>query len=147
MNIEKLINKDTVFFIDKQNKTEVLRELTHKAHLLGSLTDEALFQQAIEEREALLSTGIGLGVAIPHAKIESVTHFFVVTGICKTPIAWDSLDHKPVSLVFLIGGPEEEQVRYLQILSQLMIAIKDDAKREAMLAAGTTEAFIARLMG
>ncbi|MBN1523535.1 MAG: PTS sugar transporter subunit IIA [Spirochaetales bacterium] len=145
MNIIDLITPETVCFINNGWKRDVLELLTEKAALLEKIDNAEVFQQAIEERESLLSTGIGLGVAIPHAKIESVRDFFIITGILSTPVSWDSIDHKPVSLVFMIGGPDEAQVQYLQLLSQLMFVVKNDNKRKKLMGAKTAEEFVEQL--
>lgn len=132
MNLTELINECTIFFIDKNKKLPVLDELIQKAHGLGKLPDKAKFKKAIEKREMVMSTGIGIGIAIPHAKINGINKFFIITGILKAPIEWDSIDNKPVRAVFLIGGPSDQQTQYLKLLSQLIVNVKNDNKRETL---------------
>jgi len=69
------------------------------------------------EREKIVSTGIGMGVAIPHAKLTSVEDFFIAIGILSKGVQWNALDGGPVRLIFMIGGPDDKQTAYLQILS------------------------------
>ena len=133
MDIKNLVNENTIFFIDEKNKFKVIENLIEKGVLLNKIEDKPEFKRAIESREQLMSTGIGLGIAIPHAKIEHQKDFFVITGILKNNVEWDSIDHKPVRLVFLIGGPANDQNQYLKILSKLILTVKDNAKREKML--------------
>jgi len=137
MNIIDFINEKTVCFIDKKNKISVLNELIQKAFDIGVLKDKKTFKKAIEERESVISTGIGLGAAFPHAKINSIKDFFIITAVLKEPVDWDSFDQKPVQIVFLIGGPEDKQKEYLKILSNLMIIIKDNEKRESIIKSHT----------
>ena len=62
-------------------------------------------------------TGIGIGVAIPHAKLEGYSDFFIAIGVQKKKgIDWNALDGSDVKLIFMIGGPENKQTEYLKIL-------------------------------
>lgn len=133
MNILDYINENGILFIEKTKKTDVLIELIEKAYELKFIDNREKFRKAIEEREAVISTGIGLGVAFPHAKLDSIKEFFVIIGILKYPVEWDSFDEKPVNIVFLIGGPENRQKDYLKILSNLMLIVKDKEKREKII--------------
>ncbi len=134
MNISDFINSENIFFLTGKNKHAILTELVEKAKDLNAV-DMLAFKKAIKEREALLSTGIGLGVAIPHAKSPHLKKFFVLTGIIETPVDWESIDQKPVSLVFLIGAPENAQQQYLKLLSKIMVVVKNPEKREKLLEA------------
>lgn len=126
---------ENVVFLDKDYKTEVLAALVDKAVERGCVADGPAFKAAVEEREAILSTGIGQGIAIPHAKLDGIESFFVIIGILRPQVDWDALDDQPVGLVFLIGGPDNAQHPYLQLLSKLMGKVKNEDTREAVLAA------------
>ncbi|MBN2737997.1 MAG: PTS sugar transporter subunit IIA [Spirochaetales bacterium] len=139
MNILDYINKDTVLFLKETNKGVCLEKLIARSYELGLISDLQGFSRAIEEREALISTGIGLGVAVPHAKIASVPDFFVITAVISQAISWDAIDQKPVSLVFLIGGPDKRQTDYLKLLSRIVLLVKNDAKREALFIANKAQ--------
>lgn len=92
------------------------------------------FLQAILAREELVSTGIGLGCAIPHAKLPEIEDFFLNIGIIQGPgVDWKSIDHIPVKLIFMIGGPANEPNRYLKILSSLTEAIRSEEFRREIL--------------
>jgi PTS system nitrogen regulatory IIA component len=111
----------------------VLHQLVHSVQESGKIEDEESFFKAIIEREKIVSTGIGMGVAIPHAKLHSYNHFFIAIGILKKPVEWNALDGAPVRLVFMIGGPDDKQTEYLQLLSSLTQAIKDEDRRKRLL--------------
>lgn len=136
MNLTEFVNENSVFFIDKNNKFHVLDELIQKTHALGKIPDKTKFKKAIEKRELVMSTGIGMSIAIPHAKISGINKFFIIVGILKEPIEWDSIDNKPVKTVFLIGGPPDQQNQYLKLISQIIVKIKNDIKRELLFKAG-----------
>ncbi len=106
----------------------------------GKLPDKALFRIAIFHREYLASTGIGLGVAVPHAKMKDFSNFFIAIGIqSKQGLDWNALDKVPVRIIFMIGGPEDKQSEYLQILSQLTLVIKNVDLRKSLLKAQSPE--------
>lgn len=127
MNISQLLNEKNIYFINKTDKVSVITELAAKSLACGKITEPDDFYQALVERENLMSTGIGLGVAIPHAKLSSIKDFFITVGILSQPVEWDAIDKQPVKIVFLIGGPAESQSSYLQILAQLMLVIKNES--------------------
>jgi PTS system nitrogen regulatory IIA component len=139
MEIKDYITEQSVFHIDKPDKLGVMAELVKHALTLGKVSDAGDFRQAVLEREALVSTGIGLGVAIPHARLACISDFFIVVGILKSPVDWDAIDHKPVSIVFLIGGPEHSHGAYLQLLARIITVIKNDGKLEKLMKAATAE--------
>ena len=83
MEILDFITKDTIMFTDKKDKYAVINTMIDKASELGKINDRDGFKQAIEARESLISTGIGLGIAVPHAKLSGIKDFFVITGITE----------------------------------------------------------------
>jgi nitrogen PTS system EIIA component len=146
MNIKNYINKDTVIFLSENDKCQCLKKMIDAAFKSGKISDKDIFTKAIEERESLISTGIGLGVAVPHAKLKMIPDFFIITAINSLPVYWDSIDGKPVKIIFLIGGPSDRQTDYLKLLSHIILTVKDEYKRKKIETAGdalsVTELFI-----
>lgn len=127
-------------FCDVQERDEAVDMLIDALDAVEKLPDKVLFRKAIFQREALVSTGIGLGVAIPHAKMQNFSEFFIAIGIQrKHGIEWNALDQLPVRIIFMIGGPEDAQAEYLKILSQLTSAIKNVDLRKSLLRAESPE--------
>lgn len=137
MQIADYIKDSNTIFLEKSCKAEVLNTLIARAVELNYITDGKAFSNAINEREAHISTGIGDGIAIPHAKLGGVKDFFIMTAVLKSPVGWAAVDQKPVGLVFLIGGPDNAQTLYLQLLTRLMDVVKNSAKKAQILAART----------
>lgn len=133
MTISKYLNKNLVVFLDAKTRDEALKALVDVLDREEKLQDRDAFYHAILEREKIVSTGIGMGVAIPHAKLASYDNFFIVIGIQKEGIEWNALDDSPVRLIFMIGGPDDKQTQYLKILSGLTMAIKEESRRKEML--------------
>jgi mannitol/fructose-specific phosphotransferase system IIA component len=85
-------------------KDAVLEEMVALVSSSDAVTDAPSLLSAVRERERVLSTGIGLGIAIPHAKIPGVTRFVVAVGRHGAGIEFDAIDGKPVHIVVLIAG-------------------------------------------
>ncbi len=125
---------ELIFFLNVETRDAALKALVDGLHKSNRLRDSDAFYQAILEREKIVSTGIGIGVAIPHAKVAEQEDFFVAVGIQRTGgIPWNALDGSLVRLIFMIGGPENKQAEYLSLLSRLTLAVKDEDRRKKLL--------------
>lgn len=142
MKISEYLDPRLVASLEVESRDEALIELVKKAHAAGLLKDEQAFYSALVDRERIVSTGIGMGVAIPHAKLAEYDDFFIAIGVLNKGVDWGSMDGGPVRLIFMIGGPDDKQTEYLQILSNLTMAIKDEEKRKKMLTLNSPEAII-----
>ncbi|MBS0627575.1 MAG: PTS sugar transporter subunit IIA [Verrucomicrobia bacterium] len=132
--ISKYLDERLVVFLDEGSREDVILRLVDLLHKEGKLQNKEKFLSAILEREKIVSTGIGIGVAIPHAKMSENADFFIAIGIQKKRgIDWKSLDGSLVHLIFMIGGPDNKQTEYLKILSNLTQSIKDEQRRKRLL--------------
>ncbi len=145
--ISTYVNQDSVVFCGETKKVQVINQLIEKAEGNGNLTCPKQFKEAIFDRESIMSTGLGMGVAVPHAKIDGINEFFVVCGVLENPVDWDALDGEPVDLVFLIGGPAERQKDYLMLLSKITLVIKNEETRKALREATSAETFVKQFQG
>ena len=143
MHLSDYLDKDLILFLKESDKKSVLHYMIQEAGKTDKVLEEKKFRDAIEAREAIMSTGIGLGVAVPHAKTKTIPEFFIVLAVLEDPIDWDSLDKQPVRIVFLIGGPEDRQTDYLKILSKIVLQIKNEERREKLLKAKKAEEVLA----
>lgn len=133
--LSEIIKEENVVFLETGEMINTIDILVENAFEFDKIKNKELFKKAILEREDIVSTGIGLGVALPHVKLKEIEDFFIIVGINKDGIDWDAIDRNPVGIVFLIGGPEKEdsQKEYLQIISRLMLLIKNKDRRVALL--------------
>ena len=145
--ISKYLNPKLVTQIKVNERDAALNTLVELLDHEKKLLDKEAFYQAILERERIVSTGIGMGVAVPHAKLSGYSTFFIAIGVHQKGIPWDALDGIPVRLVFMIGGPDDKQTEYLQLLSRLTLAIKDEERRKKMLQLSKPEDIIALFKG
>lgn len=131
-----------ITFLDVESRDDAIKALVELIDKAGKLEDRSAFYHAIIERERIVSTGIGMGAAIPHAKLANYDDFFIALGILRHGLEWNALDGAPVRLIFLIGGPDDKQTEYLQILSKLTHIIKDDKIRKKLLTMNSSEGMI-----
>lgn len=139
MDIYTCLNNDRVLFLNSANKSEVIYALVQNAYQTGAVQNLEEFSKAINERENIVSTGIGLGVAVPHSKLSSIKNFFVSIAVLRDKVDWDAIDQAPVNVVFLIGGPDNQQTEYLKLLSKLILLVKHAGRRKSLLKCKTSE--------
>ena len=137
------LSPNLVIFSSTESRDKILLEMVNLLDEEGKLKDKELFYQAIMDREQLVSTGVGMGVAIPHAKLSEYNDFFITVCIHKSGVNWNALDHQPVRLIFMIGGPDDKQTDYLQILSSITFAIREEERRKNLLSCQTSEEVLA----
>lgn len=140
------LDLNCVCFLDSNKRDDALKTLVDSLVAAGKLKDGNSFYDALLKREKILSTGIGRGVAIPHAKGKEYGEFFMALGICQKGVDWNSLDKSPVRLIFLIGGPEDRQNEYLQILSKVTFAMKEEQLRKKLLTSSLTKEDVTELL-
>jgi PTS system nitrogen regulatory IIA component len=142
MKIAKYLDIRLISFLKVKNRDESLVSLIEVIGETGLLEEKEIFLKALIEREKIVSTGIGMGVAIPHAKLALFDHFFIAIGILDKGVDWKAIDGAYVRLIFMIGGPDDKQTEYLQILSSLTQAIKDEELRKKMLTCNSPQGII-----
>jgi nitrogen PTS system EIIA component len=142
IHISKYLDAQLVSFPASITREEALHSMIDLLYQHERIDNKQSFYEAIIDREKIVSTGIGMGVAIPHAKLPSYDDFFIAIAILKKGIEWKALDGGPVRLIFMIGGPDDKQTEYLQILSSLTLALKDEERRKKMLTLNSPEAII-----
>lgn len=134
--ISEYLDPSLVIFLSETTRDKAIHRLVEALYKHGRIHDILSFYEAVLDREHIVSTGVGMNVAIPHAKLETYEDFFIAIGV-KTDqgIEWNSIDKMPVKLIFLIGGPSRDQTKYLKILSRLTAAIKDENLRKKIMKA------------
>ena len=142
IKISKYLDPKLIAFLNVKTRDEAIQEMIEKLAASGRIADTLTFHQALMKREEIVSTGIGMGTAIPHAKLPEYDDFFMIVGVLQHGVDWDSLDGSLVRLVFMIGGPDDKQTEYLQLLSSLTMAIKNEERRKKILSLNSPEAIV-----
>lgn len=96
-------------------------------------------RSAVFEREKVMSTGVGKGLAIPHTKTKAVDENLAAFALLKEPLDFDSIDNEPVRLVFLLVGPESNNSQHIKLLSRISRLMNSGSFREKILSCNTTE--------
>ncbi len=139
-NISELLKTENVVLeLAAQEKVSVIHELAAPLLTDGTVTDEQEFFSAILRRENLESTGIGSGIAIPHARTKAVTRTALAFGRSRAGIDFSSLDGKPSHHIFLIAAPEDRKTEYIMTLARVSKLLRRDEVRAALDQAATAQ--------
>jgi fructose-specific phosphotransferase system IIA component len=140
MTISELLDEKVVK-VDLRSRTkhEVLEEMVSLLEEAGKIRDKKKVLDAILKREDLMSTGIGNGVAIPHAKIENLNGVLAAFGKSEAGIDFDALDAKPVHLIFLLIVDEAVHGGHVKILARISRLLKRAHFRKTLKKASTPQ--------
>lgn len=127
--------------LQSTSKDDLLRELVELLARSDGVKDVDDVLRAVRERETVLSTGIGSGVAIPHGKSSAVSELRLVAGTTGEAVDFDALDGQPVRLFFLLVGPETAAGPHIKALSRISRLVRKESVRENLLAAGDADEF------
>jgi PTS system nitrogen regulatory IIA component len=132
--------------LDANDKAEALKEM---ARLLagglypsagsGAAPSAEEVWRVLSEREAVASTGIGDGVAIPHGRLPGLTKFVGALGIQRNGVAFESVDGRPASILFALIGPDRAAGEHLKCLARISRLLRDTRVRERLIASGEPE--------
>lgn len=123
----------------------VLDTWAGKLAATGEIGDAETLRDRLLEREALGSTGVGGGVAIPHCKLAALESVVVSVGTTARPIPWGAIDEVPVRLLFLVASPAAKPAAHLQTLAAIARWLKQDRHAERLIGARDPEAVWALL--
>ena len=138
MKITQLLTEDTInLHLQSKSKDSVLSELVQQLHVAGKLRDKVQFTNDILNRESQSTTGIGEGIAIPHAKSAAVQTPAIAFGRSTEGIDFDSLDGQPAHLFFMIAANEGANDDHLDALSRLATFLMDTSFRDKIMSAQT----------
>ncbi len=139
VKIADLVTPERIVELKSTSKDDVLKEMVNVLASAPEVHDRDALLQAILDRENILSTGIGLGIAVPHAKIASVDNIVAALGKTKKPIAYGALDDQPVNIVVMIGANDSQQSHYIRALARVTLLLKNETIRKAIIGAENTE--------
>ena len=143
MRISDLLIKDRINLdVQANDKPSLIRELAKLHEKTGVLNDYEGYVEALEAREAQSSTGIGEGIAIPHAKTKYVKEPALAMGRKMSGIDYQSLDDEPATLFFMIAAPDGANNTHIETLARLSQLLLDDDFKEALEKAPTADAVL-----
>ncbi len=120
-----------------RDKTDLLNQVVDLLKDAPEVEDLEAVRKAIFEREEMMSTGVGKGLALPHAKTPAVTDTVVALATLDEPVDFDAIDNEPVRIVFLLVGPPEARSLHIRLLSRISRLMNREIFRERLLQAET----------
>ena len=125
MEINGLISPDTVIAnLHATSKKQILQELSRRAANLTGEPERTIFG-VLMKRERLGTTGVGSGVAIPHGKLQSIDKLYGMFARLEQPVDFQSIDERPVDLIFLLLAPETAGADHLKALARISRVLRD----------------------
>ncbi len=148
MSLLELIDEKTVRVpLAAQDKYGVIQELVELLTSAGKVRDPAALYDAVLAREALGSTGLEEGIAVPHGKTDAVADVGLAIGVAPEGVEFDSVDGKPSKLFFLIAAPKDKAGPHIAALSDIARLSRSKALLRALEAAGNEAELIELLKG
>lgn len=123
-------------------KTEVLNQCIDLMAKSGKIADVEKYRKGVFAREEEGTTGIGMGIAIPHCKSDAVTKAGLAAMVVKDGVDFESLDGTPAKIIFLIAAPNTEDNVHLQVLSKLSVMLMDEQFTNSLINAGSVDEFL-----
>ena len=123
-------------------KTEALNQCIDLMAKSGKIADVEKYRKGVFAREEEGTTGIGMGIAIPHCKSDAVTKAGLAAMVVKDGVDFESLDGTPAKIIFLIAAPNTEDNVHLQVLSELSVMLMDEQFTNSLINAGSVDEFL-----
>ena len=147
MNLSELLTPQAVLPSLKVNsKKQVLQELSKKASELTGQPERAIFE-VLTERDRLGTTGVGHGIAIPHAKLAGLARLHALFARLEHPVEFDAVDEDPVDLVFLLLAPHSDGAAHLKALARVSRLLRDEEMCAKLRGSEGADAMYALLAG
>lgn len=140
MLIKDIVDINCVCILKSETKEDVLSELIELLNRAGIIPDVDKVKNAVFYREKLMSTGIGLGIAIPHVRLEGIKNITMAIGIKPQGISdYQSIDDILVKIVIMILAGKNQHREYIKLLSQIVTKMKKPSTIERLLSTKTQE--------
>jgi len=139
MKISDILTEQTILTgLDGRTKDDIINTLVDLIGELPRVIDKEKVRTAIFDREKIMSTGVGNGFAIPHGKTDAVSDVVAAFAVTAKPVDYQSLDEKPVRLVFLLVGKDSMVGPHIKLLSRISRLMNKEEFREKLLRAPTS---------
>ena len=137
--LDILSNKSTLVDLKGHSKDEIIEELVDSLEVGAAIADRDKALEAVLEREKIMSTGIGDGIAIPHGKSDAVSQLSAALGIHKRGVNFDALDGEPAFVFFLLVSPANVSGPHIKALARISRMLKNDSFKRKLIEADSAE--------
>jgi fructose-specific phosphotransferase system IIA component len=135
MRLTEILTEDQILIpLEADERNEAIKRLVRRLGQKGNIEDEAATISAVLEREKIMTTGVGNGIAIPHCKHASCPQFSVALGVQPAGISFEAIDQKKVKIIFLLTGPENNPGLHIKLLSRISRLMSNEELREKVIA-------------
>ena len=146
MKLSEILNKAAVKIpLSSSTKDDVIKELVGLLEKAHGLDSKGEILSKVMQRESMMSTGIGNGVAIPHGKTAAIDNLYAACGVSKKGIDFDSVDGEPSTLFILLVSPEDFRGPHVKTLANISRLLKEEKVREDLRKSETANRFLANL--
>jgi PTS system nitrogen regulatory IIA component len=146
MNLLDILSlESTIVDLKGESKEDIIAELVNSLVVGDSITDRDQVLQAVLDREKIMSTGIGDGIAIPHGKSAAVTKLVAAMGTQRRGVDFDALDGEPAFVFFLLVSPANVSGPHIKALARISRLLKNDAFKKKLIEANSAEEIIATI--
>ncbi len=143
MKITDLLSEESIALKVKANsKEEIIKKVVDMMNDTGNIEDKSEYERLVLAREKEGTTGVGEGIAIPHGKSSTVKKPTLVAAVIPDGVDYESLDGKPVNLLFLIAAPDTKDNIHLDVLSRLSTLLMDEGFRKKLIASKSKKEFL-----
>lgn len=147
MKIQEVLEKKGILIdLKARDKTDLLSQMGRFLASLYDLKNIDLILQKIFDREAQMSTGIGYGIAIPHARLDTIDKVYMIAGRCVQGVDFGAIDELPVNIIFLMLSPTNTAAQLTGILSKLSKIMSYEEIRNNLANAANAETFFNTLI-
>ena len=146
MNLLDILSlESTIVDLKGESKEDIIAELVNSLPAGDAITDREQVLQAVLDREKIMSTGIGDGIAIPHGKSAAVTELVAAMGTQRRGIDFDALDGEPAFVFFLLVSPANVSGPHIKALARISRLLKNDEFKKKLIEADSAEEIIATI--
>jgi fructose-specific phosphotransferase system IIA component len=146
MRLTELLNEKAITTrLRARNKRDAIAELVGLLESAHDIDSQGEILDRVFRREAMMSTGIGNGVAIPHGKARLVDRLVAACGVSPDGIDFESVDGEPASLFILLVAPESGGALHVKVLANISRLLKEESVRQSLREAASPESFMATL--
>ena len=136
IDLKNILNPNHIIVMETSNKDIALMSIIDNLASSGAISDKEAVIDGIFQREKLMSTGIGLGIGIPHIRLGSISDLVIAVGVSTLDITdYESLDGKPVRIIFMILAGKDQHALHIKTMAAISARLKDPLLRERLILA------------
>ena len=140
INLKQILNPDHITLIETNHKDIALMSIINNLAVKGAIADKETVTEGIFQREKLMSTGIGLGIGIPHIRLAGITDLIMAVGVSTEDITdYESLDGNPVRIMFMILAGKDQHALHIKTMAAISARLKNPLLRERLIESRDTQ--------